>query len=159
MTSVEALKMCVWVKCRNMICDDFDLTLGLKEGSVESLKQLFSVNVNSDDVGSVNARYSPAEVPVNVRRFFTTNALSLEDFLKIYIPPEHWHAIDSRAVFMNLSDVRGVPGIPDRTNLVPQMELDALAAYIESYPSVRTAGSPRAAAIRVSMSLQSSGPF
>ena len=39
-TSVDALKLCVWVKCRNIIGDDFDFTT-LKDGSVESLKQLF----------------------------------------------------------------------------------------------------------------------
>ena len=105
-TSVDALKLCSFRKCRNIIADDFDFTT-LKDGSVESLKQLFLVDVNSEDVVSINARYSPAEVPVNVRRMFTTNCLDLASFLKIHVPPEHWDAIASRVEWVLLSDVRG----------------------------------------------------
>ena len=103
------------------------------------MKQLFLVNVNSEDVAAVNTRYSPAKVPVNVRRIFTTNCLTLEDFLNIkQIEYDHMPAIASRVVFVNLSDVRGIEGIPDGTNHVPPMDPDANAAYIESDPSVRT---------------------
>ena len=138
MTSVDALKLCSWVKCRNIIADDFDFTT-LKDGSVGSLKQLFLVDVNSEDSADVNCRFSPAKVPVNVRRTFTTNCLALMAFLKIHVPPEHWDAIVSRVEWVLLSDVRGIPGIPDGTNLVSQMASEALVELIERDPSVRTA--------------------
>ena len=83
-TSVDALKLCSWYKCRNIIADDFDFTT-LKDQSVGSLKQLFLVDVNSEDSADVNCRFSPAKVPVNVRRTFTTNCLTLEAFLKKYM--------------------------------------------------------------------------
>ena len=64
--------MCAWFKCRHIIANDFDFTT-LKDGSVESLKQLFLVDVNSEDTADINYRFSPAKVPVNVRRTSTTN--------------------------------------------------------------------------------------